>query len=199
MRIAMTISILKRHFFFLGLIILGMILLIHNYKIAGNIMRARELSEYRGDYHSGDYVTVDFDDVLYMEYDGLYGGRQKRYDVYGTPDSSVYYVNGLDTKYILLEITDEEMVEKMDSGQIGKQKVLGIIYPGTFDVEEFLANTAGKADVEKRIVVRQVEQPDLFMKRMFTGLLMVGLGILLFCLNGGVASVVRRRTETGIL
>lgn len=195
MGIAMTISILIRHFFFLGLIILGMILLIHNYKIAGNIMRARELGEYRGDYYSGDYVTVDFDDVLYMEYDGLYGGRQKRYDVYGTPDSSVYYVNGLDAKYILLEITDEKMIEKMDSGQMGKQKVLGIIYPGTFDVDEFLVGTDGKAEVEKRIVVRQVEQPDLFVKKMLMGLAFIGLGIVLFAVNGGMASVVRRRTK----
>lgn len=195
MRITMTISILKRHFFFLGIIILGVILLIHNYKIVGNIMRARELSEYRGDYRSGDYVMVNFDAVLYMEYNGPYGGVQRRYDVYGTPDSSVYYVNGMDTKYILLEITDEKLIEKMDSGQMGKQKVLGIIYPKNFDVGEFLARTDGKADVEKRIVVRQVEQPDLFVKKMLMGLALVGLGIVLFGVNGGMTSMVRRRME----
>lgn len=191
----MIISIQKRHIFFLILIILGMILLIKNYKIAGNIMRDKDLSEYRGNYEPGDYVTVDFDTMLYMEYDGPYGGREKRYDVYSTPDSSVYYVNGLETKYILLEITDENMIEKMDKGQMETQKVVGIVYPGSFDVEEFLASTDGRADVEKKIVVRQVEHPDIFMKRMLLGLALTGLGILLFCMNGGMASVVRRKVE----
>ncbi len=191
----MIISIQKRHVFFLGLMILGLVLMIYNYKIAGNIMGARDLSEYRGNYESGDYVMVDFDDILYMEYEGLYGGKQKRYDVYATPDSSVYYVNGLETKYILLEITDEKMIEEMDKGQIGKQKVLGVVYPGSFDVEEFLASTDGKVDVEKKIVVCQVENPDIFMKMILLGLALTGLGIVLFCMNGGMASVVRRKVE----
>lgn len=187
----MNIFIEKRHIFFLGLVIFGMILVVKNYKMAGSIMRARDVSEYRGNYVSGDYVTVNFDDALYMEYEGPYGGVWKRYAVYGTPDSSVYYVNGLDTKYILMEITDEKVIEEMDRGEIGKQEMLGVVYTGSFDVEEFLACTDGKADVEKKIVVRQVEQPDAVIIKMFTGCALVGLGIALFCMYGGIASIVR--------
>lgn len=191
----MHIFIQKRHVFFLGLVIFGMILVVKNYKVAGSIMRARDISEYRGNYVSGDYVMVYFDDVLYMKYEGPYGGVYKRYDVYGTPDSFVYYVNGLGTKYILLEITNEKIIEAIDRGEVGKQEMLGIVYTGSFDVEEFLACTDGKADVDKKIVVRQVEHPDIFMKRMLLGLALTGLGIVLFYMNGGMASMVRRKVE----
>lgn len=156
-------------------------------------MRAGDLSKQQGGYHSGDYVTVEFDSALYMEYEGLYGGKQKRYDVYGTPDSSVYYVNGLDGKYVLLEITDEKLIEKMDNGQMERQKILGIVSSCSFDVDEFLIHTDGKANVDKTIVVRQVEQPDLVVTKMWAGCGMIVFGIVMFCIHGGVANNVMKR------
>lgn len=192
----MIISIQKRHLFFLGLMVIGWIMVVKNYQMAGKIMGAKNLHENIDQIDKvGNYVVVDFDSVLYMEYDGVYGGRDRRYAVYGTPDSTVYYVNGLDKTYILLELTNEKLIEEMDRGERDHRNILGKIYPCDIEVEEFLVQTDVKVDTVKEMVVRQVEHPERFIVKMLIGCGIIIFTIILFCLDGGIKSVVKRRIE----
>ncbi|MDO4167675.1 MAG: hypothetical protein Q4D32_09755, partial [Eubacteriales bacterium] len=82
----MDINIKKRHIIVLIAMLFALYLIIPNYKIINKMLNAQDIEEMNGIYYPGDYVILNFNKILYLEYEGVYGGTQRNYAVCGTPE-----------------------------------------------------------------------------------------------------------------
>lgn len=191
----MEIDIKKRYFVIIAAGIFALFLIIPSYQTIQKILNAKDISELNGVYHYGEYVKVDFDKVLYIEYDGLYGGIQKRYAVCSTLEGDIYYVNGIPDKYILVEITNAEEIEEIESSSDGHYQIIGVIEQNAYDVKEFLEKNNSDAKLENAIVIKEIANRDIYSTKIVHGCLILLFCMILFCYWGGINSIMRRKRE----
>ena len=196
-KVTMEINFKKRHIAILLAGIFALFLIIPNCQMIQKILNAKDISALNGMYHYGEYVQVDFDNILYIEYDGLSGEAQKRYAVCSTLEGDIFYVNGTPDKYVLVEITNAKTIEEIESSANKHYQTIGIIEQNIYDVKEFLEKNNSDIKLENSIVVKEVEYRDVYIAKIFHGCFILLFCIILFYCWGGVHSIVRRdKSET---
>lgn len=186
----MDINLKKRHIVIFAAIIFALFLIIPSCQTIQKILKAKDISELNGIYHDGEYVKVNFDKILYIEYDGVYGGIQKRYAVCSTLEGDVFYVNGIPDKYILVEITNAKEIEEIESSLKKHYQIIGIIEKNAYDVKEFSEKENSKVKLENAIVIKEIGYRDIYITRIINACLIIFFCIVLFYYWGGVQSIV---------
>lgn len=189
----MDINIKKRHIIVLIAMLFALYLIIPNCKIINKMLNAQDIEEMNGIYCPGDYVTLNFNKILYLEYEGVYGGTQRNYAVCGTPEGDVCFVNGLSDTYVLVEITDSKIIEKIETSQKENYQIIGIIENCSYDLTEFTQKWDTKVTLEKKIVIKQITYQDIYSAKIINGCIIMLFCIILFCYWGGIKSLLRRK------
>ena len=196
----MEINFKKRHIVILIAVIFALFLIIPNCRMIQKILNAKDISALHGIYHDGEYVKLDFDKMLYIEYDDLSGKAQKRYAVCSTLEGDIFYVNGLPDQYILVEITNPKEIEEIELSSGKHYQITGIIEQNTYDIKEFLEKNNADVKLENTIVVKEIEYRDTYIAKIVHGCFILFFCILFFYYWGGVKSIIRknRSEESGV-
>ncbi len=189
----MEINIKKRHIVIFVAFISAILLIVSNCQTIKKITHAKDISELNGIYNDGEYVKVSFDKILYMEYDGVYGGTQKRYAVCSTPDSDIFYVNGTRDKYILVEISNTKEIESIESSSNKHYQIIGIIEKNVYVTKEFLEKRNSDEKTENDIIITEIKHQDIYSTRIINGCFIILFCIILFYHWGGTHIIVRKK------
>lgn len=169
---------MERKYKFISIsIIFALFLIIPNYLVVYKTLHAKDISSLKGIYHNGEYVVVNFNQILYLEYEDLYGKFQKNYSVCGTLDGEVYYVNVLPEEYILVEIKDRQMIQQIESSQKSNFEVMGIIQECGYDTGDFSKKYDSNLTLNKEIVIKQVQYTEKYTIIIFNGCMIILYGI----------------------
>lgn len=190
----MDINLKKRHIVMFFAIIFALFLIIPSCQTIQKILKAKDISELDGKYNYNEYVKVDFDKILYMEYEGVYGGTQKRHAVCSTLDGDVFYVNGMPNKYILVEITNTQTIEDIETSLKKHYQVIGILEKNTFDTKEFLEKINPNVEFDNTIIVKQTEYQDIYITKIINGCFIILFCIIFFYYWGGIHSIARKKS-----
>lgn len=186
----MIVTIKKRYIILLLAIIPGLYLIISNGQTMKKISAAKNITELNGNYHAGDIVKLNFDNVLYIEYQGLSNGKEKRYAVCSTLEGDVFYVNGLPEQYVLVEIVNENMIKDIETSNNKDYEIIGVVQNCNYDLKDFTDKWEAALNLEKEMVIKQLDHTERFRKNMLNGCYIILFCILLFLLWGGIRSCI---------
>lgn len=189
----MDINITKRHILIFFMLIFGLILVIPNYQKIKKLSEADDIRNRTGVYEYGDYVKVNFDQLLYMEYDGIDGKTQKRYAVCSTLEGDVFYVNALPETFILVEIINEDRLKDIESNPQKQFQITGVIERCAYDISDFSGEWDSKVKLEQSMLIREIEFKERDSASIFNGGMIILVSVILFLYWGGLGAIVKRR------
>lgn len=194
----MIIYIKKRYIILLLATLLGVYMIISNGQTTKKILSAKNISELNGNYNTGDYVKLNFDKILYIEYDGLTGRKEKRYAVCSTLEGDVFFVNGVQDTYVLVEIVNENMIKDIENSSKKTFEIIGVIQNCTYDISDYVDIWDANVKLEKKIVIKETDYSGIYSSNLLIGCYIIIFCVVLFFFWGGIHSIVIRRKNSDV-